>query len=174
MGWLHVFSSFPPRPPPRPPPQRLLPLTSKPFKLNFGYLGKRIYRSGKYTGWPFHDLHPRSRLWHRLAKNSCLHNKVRTTYPITTQRASLIALVIIIAWSDFEDVLLEAVISSNFLLKFQMCFYMVEYYYGHISGMVGVIDVKRKEKHRLDIGYDIWPWPQSRSWHWMFQSQISK
>ena len=47
LGWLYVFSSFPPRPRPRPPPQKLLPLTSKPFELNLWYLAQRIYGSGE-------------------------------------------------------------------------------------------------------------------------------
>ena len=38
LGWLYVFSSFPPRP----PPQNLFPLTSKPFELNLWYLAQRI------------------------------------------------------------------------------------------------------------------------------------
>ena len=45
LGWLYVFSLFPP--PPRPPPQQLLPLTSKPFELNLRYLAQRIYGSGE-------------------------------------------------------------------------------------------------------------------------------
>ena len=40
----------------------------KPFELNPRYLGQRIYRSVEMSGWPFLDLDPRSRLWHRLAK----------------------------------------------------------------------------------------------------------
>ena len=51
LGWLYVFSSFPPRP----PPQQILPLTSKPFDLR--YL-QRIYGSGEISGclsfpWPW-------------------------------------------------------------------------------------------------------------------------
>ena len=55
-GWLYVFSLFPPPPPP--PPQWLLLLTSKPFELNFRYLGQRKYWSGKmhwmtfWWSWP--------------------------------------------------------------------------------------------------------------------------
>ena len=45
LGWLYVFSLFPPRP--RPPPQKLFPLTSKPFELNLWYLAQRIYGSGE-------------------------------------------------------------------------------------------------------------------------------
>ena len=34
---------------------------------------------GKCTGWPFHDLDPRSRLWHRLAK-ICLSARLSENY----------------------------------------------------------------------------------------------
>ena len=44
LGWLYVFSPFPPRP----PPQKLFPLTSKPFELNLWYLAQRIYGSGEF------------------------------------------------------------------------------------------------------------------------------
>ena len=58
LGWLYVFSSFPPpRPRPRPPPQWLLLLMSKPFELDLRYLGQRKYGSGKMYwvtfGWPW-------------------------------------------------------------------------------------------------------------------------
>ena len=33
---------------------------------------------------------------------------------------------------------------ANFLQKFWMCFFKVQHYFGHIPGMVGRIDVKRK------------------------------
>ena len=36
---------------------------------------------------------------------------------------------------------------------------MVKHYFGHISAMVGPIDVKQKEVHRLHVGYNMWPWP---------------
>ena len=42
LGWLYVFSLFPP-----PPPPILFPLTSKPFELNLWYLAQRIYGSGE-------------------------------------------------------------------------------------------------------------------------------
>ena len=55
LGWLYVFSSFPPRPPPppRPPTQQLLPLTSKPFELNLTYLAQSIYGSGEMHSMTF-------------------------------------------------------------------------------------------------------------------------
>ena len=55
LGWLNVFSSFPPPRPCLPPPlQWLLLLTPKLFELNLRYLGQREYRSGKMywmTSW---------------------------------------------------------------------------------------------------------------------------
>ena len=50
----------------------------------------------------------------------------------------------VITWLDFGEVLLESFILANFLLKIRMCFFKVKHYFGHISGMVGPIDVKRK------------------------------
>ena len=54
LGWVDVFTLFPPRPP---PPQRLLPLTSELLEINLRYLRQRIYRSGKMYGitfpWPW-------------------------------------------------------------------------------------------------------------------------
>ena len=50
LGWLYVFSSFPPRPPrphPRPRTQKLFPLKSKQFELNLSYFAQRIYGSGE-------------------------------------------------------------------------------------------------------------------------------
>ena len=44
LGWLYVFSSFPPRHPHPPQPQWLSLLTSKPFELDLRYLGQRKYR----------------------------------------------------------------------------------------------------------------------------------
>ena len=49
----------------------------------------------------------------------------------------------VIIWLDFGEVLLETFILANFLLKIRMCFFKVKHYFGHISGMVGPIDVKR-------------------------------
>ena len=49
-----------------------------------------------------------------------------------------------ITWLDFGEVLLKTVILANFPLKFWMCFFKVKHYFGHISGMVGPIDVKQK------------------------------
>ena len=43
--------------------------------------------------------------------------------------------------------------------KFRMCFFKVKHNFGHISGMVGPIDVKQKGSASLDTGYNMRPWP---------------
>ena len=50
---------------------------------------KKYVGLGKCTGWPFHDLDPRSRLWHWLKFFACLRDKVRTTHLITTRNLGL-------------------------------------------------------------------------------------
>ena len=55
-----------------------------------------------------------------------------------------IALAMVISWLYFEQVLLKTIILANFLWNFQMCFFKVKHYFGHISAMVGPIDVKQK------------------------------
>ena len=98
------FSSFQPRP----PLQRRFPLSSKPFELNLRYLKQRIYWSWSVHWMTFHDLELRPRLWHRLAKFAFLHDKVRTTHLIATNRKCFITLTtIIITWLDFGDALLQ-------------------------------------------------------------------
>ena len=77
-------------------------------------------------------------------KFACLQDKVRITQPITTKLGSYIPLVMFITWLDFGGILLEILILPNFLRKFRMCFFKVKHSIGHISGMVGPIDVKRK------------------------------
>ena len=57
----------------------------------------------------------------------------------------------VITWSEFWEVLLETFILANFLLKIRMCFFKVKHYFGHIWGMVGPIDVKRKGS--ASVGY---------------------
>ena len=59
--------------------------------------------------------------------------------------------VMVIIWLDFGEVLQEAVILANLLLKFRICFFKVKHYLGHISGMVGPIDVKWKGS--ASVGY---------------------
>ena len=49
------------------------------------------------------------------------------------------------------EILSESVILAKFLKKIRMCLFKVKHYLGHISGMVGPIDVKRDGK--ASIGY---------------------
>ena len=84
LGWLYVFSSFPPRP----------PLTSKPFELHLRYWGQRIYRSGKMYWMTFPWPWPKVTVAASINKN--LHDKVRTTHPVTTTLGSFIALIMVI------------------------------------------------------------------------------
>ena len=65
----------------------------------------------------------------------------------------------VITWLDFGTVLLKTVILANFLLTFRKCFFKVKHYFGHISGMVGPIDVKRKGSASVWYWYNMWPWP---------------
>ena len=80
-------------------------------------------------------------------KFACLQDLVRTTQPITTKLISYIHLVKFITWLDFSGILLETLFLPNFLWKIRMCFFKVKHSImsiGHISGLVGPIDVKRK------------------------------
>ena len=56
----------------------------------------------------------------------------------------------VITWLDVGEVLLETVILADFHLKNQDVFFNVEHYFGHISGMVSPIDMKRKGKASVE------------------------
>ena len=58
----------------------------------------------------------------------------------------------VITWFDFREVLLEAVILTNFLQNFWICFFKDKHYFGHISGMVGPIE----QKGSASVGYWVW------------------
>ena len=110
-------------------------------------------------------------------KFACLQDKVRTTQPITTKLGSYITLGRLITWLDFGGILLKFYVLPNFLWKFWMCFFKVKHCIGHISGMVGLIDVKRKRGASVEcwvnwVTFDLWPQP----WPWplIFQGQFSK
>ena len=100
---------------------------------------------GECTGWPFGDLDPRSRLLHPLAQICLSARKVRTTHPITTKNGSFIALVMVITWWDFGEVLLKTVILANSPVNFRMCFFR----------LMG----NEKEVHQLGTRYNVWLWP---------------
>ena len=74
-------------------------------------------------------------------KFACLQDKVRTIQPIHTIHISL---VMFITWLDFGGILLETLFFAKFFWNVRMCFFKVKHSIGHISGMVGPIDVKRK------------------------------
>ena len=57
------------------------------------------------------------------------------------------ALVMVITWLDFG----ENCYFGKFSLKISDVFFKVKHYFGHISGMVGLIDVKRKGS--ASVGY---------------------
>ena len=144
LGWLYVFSSFPP-PRPRPPPHWLLLLTSKPFEVDLRCLGQRKYSSGKMY-WMTVTLTQGHGCDIDKQKFPCLQDKVRITQPITTKLGSYIIayipLVMVITRIDFGGILSETLFLANFLRKLRMC--SRSNTIGHISGMVGPIDVKRK------------------------------
>ena len=111
----YIFSSFPLDPSQHLPLQRLLSLALEPFDLNHRYLEQRTYRSAEMHWMSFHNLNPRSWLWHRSQKIACMHDKGRTTHSNTTRRGSFIALVMVITWLDFGVDLLKTIILANFL-----------------------------------------------------------
>ena len=69
---------------------------------------------------------------------ACLQDKVRTSPPITKKLDSYISVVMLITWLDVRGILLEPLFR-----KFRI-FSKFKHSIGHISGMVGPIDVKRK------------------------------
>ena len=81
----------------------------------------------------------------------CLQDKVRTTEPIATKLSSYISFVMLVTWLDLRVILFETLFLPNFLWKFWMCFFKVKCSIGHIWGMVGPIDVKRKGD--ASVGY---------------------
>ena len=161
LGWLYVFSPFPPPPPrPRPPRHRLLLLPSKPFELDLRYFGQRKYGSGKMCWMTF--LWPWPKVTAVTLTNkifSCLQDKVRTTQLITTKLGSYIPLVMLITWLDFGGILVKTFFCQIFKKKFGCVF----------SRSNTVLDISQewlvrliwneKEVHRLHTGWTMWPWP---------------
>ena len=142
LGWLYVFSSFPP-----PPLQWLFLLTSKSFELHLRYLGQRKYRSEKIYwitfGWPWPKV-----MAVTLINKNLLVCRIKWE-PLNQSLQILVAiflwsLVMFITWLDLGHILFETLFLANFLQKFWMCFFKLKHSIGHISGMIGPIDVKRK------------------------------
>ena len=140
LGWLYVFSSFPPSL----PLQQRLPLTSKPLELNLRYLAQRIYGSREMywmtLSWPWPKV---------TAVASISQNLLVCAIKWEPLIGSL--QIMVITWLDFGKIMLETVILAHFPKKFWMCFFKVKHNFGHISGMVGLIDVKWKES--ASVGY---------------------
>ena len=69
--------------------------------------------------------------------------KVKTAHPITT---SFNSYVMLIAWLRMAKILLETVWGDlfYFIFEFRVCFFKVKHSAGHISGMFGPNDMKRK------------------------------
>ena len=131
LGWLYVFSSW------------LLLLTSKLFELDLRYLDKESIGLGKCTGWPLVDLDPRARLWCRLAK-ICLSVRLSENHSLDHYKT----------WQlgcpyhgyylrRFWRSSVENCYFDKFSFKDLDVFFKVKHYFGHISGMVSPIDVKR-------------------------------
>ena len=148
----------PPCPPPPPPPQRLLPLMWKPFLPNHTYLGQKKYGSEKCTGWPFRDRDPMSRLWHWLTKIAWLHDKVRTTHPVTTKLDRIIPLPMLITLFNLGAILLE-IFLANFLKNIRMCFSRSDALLDISQEWLVRLMWHEKEVYHLDTGYTMWQWP---------------
>ena len=119
---------------------------AKPFPSHVKTVSAKplIYGTKNIWVWgnvPFHDLDPRSRLWCRLAK-ICLYARYVCGY--------VVLVMVIRFWRNS----VENCYFSKFTLKNSDVFFKVKHYFGHISGMLGPIDVKRKESAL------VWYWVQ--------------
>ena len=64
----------------------------------------------------------------------------------------------VFTWLDFGVVLLKTVILANFLDNFRMCFFKVTILAISQEWLVRLM-WNKKEVHRYDTGYNLWPWP---------------
>ena len=125
---------------------------------------------GKCTAWPFHDLDPRSCMWHWLTK-ICLYAQLSEDHSSNLQ--NLVATSPTGSHADYLKFWRNYVINSfcgNSFSKFQMYFFKVKLSINHISGMVGPTDMKQKGSgsvgywiNWLTLTFDIPPWP------WIFK-----
>ena len=141
-------------------PQWLLPLTSKAFELNLRYLRQSIYRSGEMYCMTFPWPWPTVKALALISKNLlvCIIKR-RTTHLITAKHGCFIALIMVINWLDFGEVMLKTVILANFPLKLRMCFFKVKHYLAISQERLVRLMWNEKEVHQLDTGYNMWPWP---------------
>ena len=106
----------------------------------------------KCTQWPPNDLDPRSWLWHWLAKKcfsarlseNCLMDRYKTLHFLCPSLGHYL----IRFWIIFGGNLYFGKFS---LKNLYVGFFKVKHYFGHISGMVGPIDVKRNGN--ASVGY---------------------
>ena len=127
---------------------------------------------GKCTGWPYHDLDPRSRLWHRLAK-ICLSARFSENNASLPSMADLLPK----SWL-LPDYMLEKfcwkLLFWHFFFKFGCVFSRSNTILAISQEWLDWLMWNKKEVHRFDTGYNMWPWPHSWHWPWMFQGQILK
>ena len=72
-----------------------------------------------------------------------MHNEMRTTHSITTKLGSFVPIAMLITWLFFGEILLETCVCvCEFILKISDCVFFKVKLFGHISRMVGLIDVK--------------------------------
>ena len=131
---------------------------SKPFVPNHTYLGRRI-GLGKCIGWPFHDLDPRSWLWHWITKICFLHDEVRTTHPITTKRDRFMPIVMLITWLDFGEILLITFFFAIYFKKIRIFFQGQTLLAISQEWLVVWLIWNKKEMYQLNTGYTMWPSP---------------
>ena len=157
LGWLHVFSSFPPRP--CPPPQKLFTLTSTPIELNLWYLAQSIYGSGEMYWMTFPWPWPKVTAVALISKN---------------------LLVCTIKWEPLIRSLQkwQLCCSSHgyYLIRFWNCWKLLFWQiflknfgcvFSRSNIVLAIISQEwlvrlmwnEKEVHWLDTGYNIWPWP---------------
>ena len=169
LGWLYVFSSFPPRPrPPRLPPQKLLPLTSKLFELNLWYLAHRIYGSGEMYwvtfSWPWPKVtavslisknllvcmikwEPLTGFWSNFVEN-CYFGKFSSKFSdVFFQGQTLFWPYLRNGWSDWCETKRKCIgwtLGTIYDLDVDLGCFKVKFRNSSISGIVGLIDVKWK------------------------------
>ena len=134
--------------------QRLLAFMSKPFVPNLTYLGQRIYWSEEMYWMIFLWSWPKVTAVTLINKKLLVWTiKWEPLIKSLQNFGNFIALVMLITWLYFGEILLETFTLAYHLLKIRMCFLRVKHSFGHISVMVGPIDLKRKRS-----GYTMWPW----------------
>ena len=146
--------------PPRPPPQQLLPLTSKPFELNLRYLAQRIYGSGEMYSMTFPWPWPKVTAVASISKN-LLVCAIKWEPPIGSLQT----------WQHYGPS------HGYYLIRFWRssvgnCYFCKIFFkkFGCVFSRSNTILAisqewlvrlmwNEKEMHRLDTGYNMWPWP---------------